>query len=189
MQMEICAWLFFLKTIYFRSLIETLNMSSESKNLSAYSADEIPSAKGLRIAIACAEWNSEITSGLLKGCMDTLLKHGSDEKNISISKVPGSFELTFACSRLVGTKKFDAVIALGCIIEGETRHFEFIANAVANGITQLNLIGKTPVIFGVLTPSSQQQAIDRTGGKLGNKGVEAAVTALKMTSIFRKKKK
>ncbi len=163
-------------------------MSSKKKNLSAYNPDEIPSGKKFRFAIACAEWNSEITNGLLQGCLETLKKHGVAEKNISVVHVPGSFELSYACNQLAAAKKFDAVIAIGCIIEGETRHFEFIANAVANGITQLNISQDTPVIFGVLTPSSQQQAIDRTGGKYGNKGVEAAITALKMISQFKKKK-
>ncbi len=158
-------------------------MSSELKNLSAYNAEEIPSAKGFRFAIVRAEWNSEITNPLADGCVKTLVKHGAKEADIKLLHVPGSFELTFACSELANTKSFDAIIAIGCIIEGETRHFEFIANAIANGITQLNLKQSIPVIFGVLTPASQQQAIDRAGGKFGNKGVEAAVTALKMISV------
>lgn len=158
-------------------------MSSELKNLSAYNAEEIPSAKGYRFAIVRAEWNSEITNPLLDGCVKTLVKHGAKETDIKVLQVPGSFELSFACSELANTKNFDAIIAIGCIIEGETRHFEFIANAIANGITQLNLQQSIPVIFGVLTPASQQQAIERAGGKFGNKGIEAAVTALKMIAV------
>ena len=166
-------------------------MASELKNLSDYNPDEIPSAKGFRFAIVRSEWNSEITNPLCDGCLKTLVKHGAKESNIKVFHVPGSFELTFACSELVKTKNFDAIIAIGCIIEGETRHFEFIAAAVANGITQLNTLRTVPVIFGVLTPASQQQAIDRAGGKFGNKGVEAAVTAIKMIALkgrIRKKK-
>ncbi|GDX51419.1 6,7-dimethyl-8-ribityllumazine synthase [Bacteroidota bacterium] len=166
-------------------------MASELKNLSEYNSDEIPSAKGFRFAIVHSEWNSEITNPLCDGCIKTLIKHGAKETSIKLFHVPGSFELTFACSELVKTKNYDAVIAIGCIIEGETRHFEFIAAAVANGITQLNALRTIPVIFGVLTPASQQQAIDRAGGKYGNKGVEAAVTAIKMIALkgrIRKKK-
>ncbi len=158
-------------------------MASELKNLSDYKADEISSAKGFRFAIVRSEWNSEITTPLTDGCIKTLVKHGAKESNINLLHVPGSFELTFACSELAKSKNYHAIIAIGCIIEGETRHFEFIASAVANGITQLNTLYNTPVIFGVLTPASQQQAIDRAGGKFGNKGVEAAVTAIKMIAL------
>ena len=120
-------------------------MSSELKNLSAYNAEEIPSAKGFRFAIVRAEWNSEITNPLLDGCVKTLVKHGAKETDIKVLQVPGSFELSFACSELAYTKNFDAIIAIGCIIEGETRHFEFIANAIANGITKFN--GIMQVLF------------------------------------------
>lgn len=166
-------------------------MVSDLKNLSAYNPLEIPSAKGFRFAIVCSEWNNEITNQLTVGCIKTLEKHGAKNSNIKVFHVPGSFELTFACSELVKSKNFDAIIAIGCIIEGETRHFEFIAAAVANGITQLNALRSVPVIFGVLTPANQQQAIDRAGGKFGNKGVEAAITAIKMIALkmsIRKKK-
>ena len=158
-------------------------MSSALKNLSDYNADEIPSAKEFRFAIVRAEWNSEITNPLADGCMKTLLKHGAKESNIKLLHVPGSFELCFACSELANTKNFDAIIAIGCIIEGETRHFEFIANAIANGIAQLNIQQSIPIIFGVLTTATQLQAIERAGGKSGNKGIEGAVTALKMIAL------
>ncbi len=158
-------------------------MATELKNLSRYNPDEIISAKNYRFAIVYAQWNMEITQPLYEGCLHTLLKHEAIESNIDLYQVPGSFELTFACSELTKTKNYDAVIAIGCIIEGETRHFEFIADAVANGIAQLNSTQSIPVIFAVLTPSSQQQGIDRAGGKHGNKGVEAAITALKMIAF------
>ncbi|MDA3821635.1 MAG: 6,7-dimethyl-8-ribityllumazine synthase, partial [Bacteroidales bacterium] len=130
-----------------------------------------------------SEWNEEVTAALTEGAVNTLKKHGCDEKNIVIMPVPGSFELTFG-SRLIAEKNdLDAVIALGCVIQGETRHFDFICSSVSHGITELNLEFDIPFIFGVLTTDTQQQALDRAGGKHGNKGDEAAVTAIKMVSL------
>ena len=139
----------------------------------------------MRIGIVVAEWNIAITGALRDGAIKTLKKNGVPEKNIVITYVPGSFELTLGAQLLCGNKKIDAVIALGCVIQGETRHFDFICDAVANGITNLNIKYNKPVIFGVLTPNTLKQAQDRAGGKHGNKGDEAAVTALKMLALMR----
>ena len=139
--------------------------------------------KDARVGIIVSEWNRDITDKLLEGCEQTLKKSGAKKKNIMQVNVPGSFELPSAAKILVEHKKLDAVICLGCIIQGETRHFEFISNAVANGIAQLNINQYTPVIFGVLTTDSIEQAMNRAGGNHGNKGVEAAVTAIRMVTL------
>lgn len=158
-------------------------MSSSLKNLSSYNKDEIPSGEKGIFGIVVSEWNKEITDNLLQGAVETLLEHGVDEKDIYVRHVPGSFELPFGASTLLEKKKFDAVICLGCVIQGETRHFEFISQAVAQGIMKVSLSEGIPVIFGVLTTDTLQQAKDRSGGALGNKGTEAAVTALKMAAL------
>ena len=158
-------------------------MSSKNKNLSESEGDSIPNGANYTVAIVVSEWNSTITNALRDAAIKTLLDNGVKENNILISYVPGSFELTlgaqFACEHI----NTNAVICLGCVIQGETRHFDFICNAVANGITNVSLKFNKPVIFGVLTPDTMQQAEDRAGGKHGNKGVEAAVTALKMMAF------
>ena len=158
-------------------------MSSSLKNLSSYNKDEIPSGEKGIFGIVVSEWNKEITDNLLQGAVETLLEHGVDEKDIYVRHVPGSFELPFGASTLLEKKKFDAVICLGCVIQGETRHFEFISQAVAHGIMKVSLSEGIPVIFGVLTTDTLQQAKDRSGGALGNKGTDAAVTALKMAAL------
>ena len=158
-------------------------MSSSLKNHSSYNKDEIPSGEKGIFGIVVSEWNKEITDNLLQGAVETLLEHGVDEKDIYVRHVPGSFELPFGASTLLEKKKFDAVICLGCVIQGETRHFEFISQAVAHGIMKVSLSEGIPVIFGVLTTDTLQQAKDRSGGALGNKGTEAAVTALKMAAL------
>ena len=158
-------------------------MSSSLKNLSSYNKDEIPSGEKGIFGIVVSEWNKEITDNLLQGAVETLLEHGVDEKDIYVRYVPGSFELPFGASTLLEKKKFDAVICLGCVIQGETRHFEFISQAVAHGIMKVSLSERITVIFGVLTTDTLQQAKDRSGGALGNKGTEAAVTALKMAAL------
>ncbi len=137
----------------------------------------------MRFALIVSEWNDEITFALRDGALKTLTKYGAKEKNISVHYVPGSFELTAGAKWLADSKKFDAVICLGCVIQGETRHFDFICNAVAKGVTDLNITYNIPFIFGVLTPENMQQAKARAGGKHGNKGVEAAVTAIKMVAL------
>ena len=158
-------------------------MSSKNKNLSQHDFSQTPSAKKMHFGIVVSEWNSEITEALYKGAHDTLVKYGAKEINITRINVPGSFELTLGAQKLVSQNNIDAVICLGCVIQGETKHFDFICDAVANGIMQLNVIYAKPVIFGVLTTNDLQQAKERAGGKHGNKGVEAAVTAIKMAAL------
>src|SRR5665213_2171973 len=158
-------------------------MASKLKNLSKTEGSKVPSAKKMKFAIVYAEWNSKVTNALKDGALKTLLKQGADKKNIFIHAVPGSFELTLGAQYMAAHTKADAIICLGCVIQGETRHFDFICDAVANGITQLNIKYNKPFIFGVLTTDNQKQAVDRAGGKHGNKGDEAAVTAIKMLHL------
>lgn len=137
-----------------------------------------------RIAIVTASWNEEITGALYQSCYATLIKHGLKKDSIISKSVPGSFELTLGAQKMAELKEVDAVICLGCVIQGETPHFDYICQAVAYGITELNLKFNKPVVFGILTTLNQQQALDRAGGKFGNKGEEAAVTALEMLVNF-----
>lgn len=166
-------------------------MSTAAKNLSLFDKTTIPDASTLRIGIVVAEWNPEITEALYEGAFFALTSCGAVKENISRLNVPGSFELTSGAKFLVENEKTDAVICLGCVIQGETRHFEFICNAVAQGLTMLGIKYSIPFIFGVLTTENQEQAKERAGGKHGNKGVEAAITAIKMATLknqFRKGK-
>lgn len=158
-------------------------MSTQLKNLSDFSGTEIPSATAYRFGIVVAEWNPEITHALYQGAYQSLVNNGALPENIFTYAVPGSFELTSGADILLKNSKLDAVICLGCVIQGETRHFDFICNAVANGLSNVAIKYSKPVIFGVLTTDNQQQAIDRSGGKHGNKGDEAAVTAIKMANL------
>ena len=158
-------------------------MSSVNKNLSEVEGTAIPDAKPFKFGIVYSEWNYEITHALKKGAVKTLLQNGASEENIFVKQVPGSFELTLGAQYFAEFTNVDAIICLGCVIQGETRHFDFICDAVAKGITDLNIKYNKPVIFGVLTPDNQQQALDRAGGKHGNKGDEAAVTAIKMLAL------
>ncbi len=158
-------------------------MSSGTKNLSEFEGSDIPNGDGMRIGIVVAEWNSSITGKLFDGAVRTLVKNGVNKKDIITTTVPGCFELTVGSQFLCEDKSIDAVIALGCVLQGETRHFDFICDAVAHGITNVSLKYNKSVIFGVLTPTTMQQAEDRAGGKLGNKGDEAAVTAMKMIAL------
>ena len=135
----------------------------------------------LKIACVVSEWHNEITEKLFNGAKNILIKNGVKEKNISKINVPGSFELIFACKKLI-KKDFDAVIAIGCIIQGETRHFEFVSNAVLNGIKDLNILSEIPIILCVSTDNNISQSIDRSGGKY-NKGEDSAITALKMITF------
>lgn len=157
-------------------------MSSKDKNLSSPLALTIDGSK-FHIGIVVSEWNSVITSALHLACIETLKACGVISENIKSISVPGSYELPLGAKMLAGSEKLDAVICLGCVIKGETKHDEYISNAVANGLMQLSLVSGKPVIFGVLTPNDMQQAIDRAGGVHGNKGVEAAQTALQMIEI------
>ena len=158
-------------------------MATSLKNLSDYNPDTIPSGEGLRFGVVLAEWNIEVTGALLRGCIDTLQRYGVKEEDIHIEYVPGSFELPLGAQLIAESKDPDAVICLGCVIQGETRHFDFICQGVTHGITELNLKYQKPFIFGVLTTDNLQQAKDRSGGIHGNKGDEAAVTALKMVHL------
>lgn len=158
-------------------------MSSAQKNLSDFSHMQVPDAKPYSFGIVVAEWNSEITGALLQGAIEGLQKYGAKESNIEVFPVPGSFELSAGAMLLAESGKYDAVITLGCVIQGETRHFDFICNAVANGVTEVSLKTGVPAIFGVLTTDNLEQAKDRSGGKHGNKGEEAAVTAIKMAEL------
>lgn len=158
-------------------------MASALKNLSSYNVETVPSAKGMRFAIVVSEWNTEITEALYDGAKETLLKFGTPESDIVRRNVPGSFELTLGAQLMAERNEFDAVICIGVVIQGETKHFDFICDAVAKGITDLNVKYNLPVIFGVLTPNTMQQALDRAGGVHGNKGDEAAITAIKMAAL------
>lgn len=157
-------------------------------NLSDYDINSVPTAVGMRVGIVVSEWNNEITEALFTGAYNVLLKHGVKKEDIIKDYVPGTFELTFGGKIIAENNNLDAVIVLGCVIQGETRHFDFICQGVATGITDLNLKLDIPVIFGVLTTDNKQQALDRAGGKLGNKGDEAAVTAVKMHAFKRRQK-
>jgi 6,7-dimethyl-8-ribityllumazine synthase len=158
-------------------------MATHLKNLSDFSETEIPSAAPYQFGIVVAEWNAGITNALYQGAYESLLEHGALAQNIFTYQVPGSFELTSGADILLKNSKLDAVICLGCVIQGETRHFDFICNAVANGLSNVAIKYSKPVIFGVLTTDNQQQAVDRAGGKHGNKGIEGAVTAIKMAYL------
>ena len=152
-------------------------------NLSYYDKTTIPNAKNLRFGIVVSEWNENITEGLFNGAKETLLENGVTDNNIIRWNVPGSFELVFGCKKMLQTQKVDAVIAIGTVIQGETKHFNFVCDAVSQGIKDLNLQFDTPTIFCVLTDNTMQQSIDRSGGKLGNKGVECAIACLKMIDL------
>ncbi|MBS1652613.1 MAG: 6,7-dimethyl-8-ribityllumazine synthase [Bacteroidetes bacterium] len=164
-------------------------MSSVQNNLSEVKGSKIPKNKNIKICIVWAEWNTEITSALKKGAIDFLKANGLSSANIKEYSVPGAFELVAASRQICYSKKFNAVISIGCVIRGGTPHFEYICQAVSIGLSQLNTQQNTPIIFGVLTTDNLQQAIDRAGGVHGNKGVEAAITALKMIDFNKKLKK
>lgn len=155
-------------------------MATALKSLSTHSSKNIQDISGRKFAIVVSEWNEEVTEALFSGAYQTLVDHGAKKENIIRKNVPGSFELTLGAQWCAQDESIDAVLCLGCVIQGETRHFDFICDAVAHGITQVGLKYNKPVIFGVLTPNTQKQAMDRAGGKHGNKGDEAAITAIKM---------
>lgn len=156
-----------------------------TSNLSAYDPDSVPDAGKMRFGIVVSDWNREVTWLLLDGAVNTLKQHGTTDKNIIVKHVPGSFELTLGAQFLAEYDDMDAIICLGCVIRGETPHFDYICQGVTYGITQLNMEYNIPFIFGVLTTNTQQQAVDRAGGIHGNKGDEAAVTAIKMAALQR----
>jgi 6,7-dimethyl-8-ribityllumazine synthase len=159
-------------------------MSSAEKNLSTYSGINLSTAMADKhIAVIVSEWNTEVTEALYEGAYRTLVENGVKKEHIIKKYVPGSFELTIAAQKMAAQKTIDAVICLGCVIRGETSHFDFICQAVAQGITDVSLKYDKPVVFGVLTTENKQQAFDRAGGKHGNKGDEAAITAVKMINF------
>ncbi|WP_437396743.1 6,7-dimethyl-8-ribityllumazine synthase [Flagellimonas lutimaris] len=158
-------------------------MATENKNLSVYDKSKIPNAKNLRFGIVVSEWNGEITEALSEGAEDALLDCGALPENVIRWNVPGSFELTFGCKKMIQTEKVDAIVAIGSVIRGETSHFDFVCSATAQGIKDLNIAYDVPVIFCVLTDNNLQQAKDRSGGKHGNKGTEAAIAAIQMAVL------
>jgi len=164
-------------------------MATNQKNLSDYDIKLISTAENIKFGIVVSDWHHEITDALYKGTYKTLIKYGVKEKNIIKKNVPGSFELSLAARFFAEYTDIDAIICLGCIIQGETRHFDFICQGVTHGITGLNMSYNIPFIFGVLTTNTLKQAWERTGGKHGNKGVEAAITAIKMVALQREMKK
>ena len=155
-------------------------MSSALHNLSDYDIHSVPDATGLRVGIVVSEWNEKITGALLEGACQTLLKHGVREESINIKTVPGSFELIYGAARFVSSGLVDVVIAIGCVIRGDTPHFDYICQGVTQGLSDLNREGNIPFIYGLLTCNTLEQAEQRSGGMLGNKGDECAVTAIKM---------
>ena len=159
-------------------------MATENKNLSQYDKNIIPNAESLRFGIITSQWNEQITYGMRNGAIETLKDCGAIDDNILLWEVPGSFELVHAAKQMLDTNEVDAIIVIGCVIQGETRHFDFVCQGVTQGIAQLNAEqSKVPIIFCVLTDNTFQQSLDRSGGKLGNKGVEAAITAIKMAVL------
>lgn len=160
-------------------------MATENKNLSNYDKNTIPNAKDFRFGIVVSEWNDEITNGLFDGAKAALLDCGALPENIVRWNVPGSFELIFGSKKMIETQDVDCVIAIGCVIKGETMHFEFVCEGVTQGIKDLNINYDVPTIFCLLTDNSMQQSIDRSGGKHGNKGTEAAIAAIKMVDLNR----
>lgn len=158
-------------------------MATAGTNLSEFNPEDLPNANGMRFACVVSEWNDEITSALYEGAKSTLMACGAAGHDITHVKVPGAVEITFAAKRLCASEKYDAIIAIGNVIQGETRHFDFVCNSVTQGITELNLRYNTPVIFCVLTDNNIEQSRARSGGIHGNKGTEAAVAALKMAGL------
>jgi 6,7-dimethyl-8-ribityllumazine synthase len=163
-------------------------MATANQNLSDYDKATIPNAKDFRFGIVVSEWNTKITEGLWQGAFDALIDCGAQKENIVRWNVPGTLELTYGAARMsksiyADSGMLDAIIVIGCVIQGETRHFDFVCEGVTQGIKDLNLKGDIPVIFCVLTDNNLQQSIERSGGKHGNKGTEAAITAIKMAEL------
>lgn len=159
-------------------------MATASKNLSSYNPDEIPNAKDFKFGLVVSEWNDNITENLFQGAFDTFLQNGVIKENIVRWNVPGSFELVYGAKKLAESfDMLDAIIVLGSVIQGDTKHFDFVCQGVTQGIVELNINQDIPVIFCVLTDHNINQAIDRSGGKHGNKGTEAAIAAIKMAQL------
>ncbi len=164
-------------------------MATKYHNLSEYDFQSVPDASGMKFGIVVSEWNYNITGALLRGAVETLQKHGAKEEDILVRTVPGSFELTFGAAQFIKQTDVDAVIALGCVVRGDTPHFDYVCQGATQGIAQLNATGDVPVIYGLITTNDMQQAEDRAGGRLGNKGDECAVTAIKMVDFACRLKK
>ena len=158
-------------------------MATALHNLSDYDINSVPDASNMNFGIVVSEWNPEITGALLDGAVKTLEKHGTLPENIHVKTVPGSYELIYGAHQMTLNGGYDAIIILGCVIKGETPHFDYICQGVTNGIARLNATSETPVVFGLLTTNDLQQAKDRSGGILGNKGDECAVVAIKMAKF------
>ena len=157
-------------------------MATTNNNLSDFNKESLPDSSNMKIGIVVSQWNNKITDGLYNGAFTTLIESGVSKNNIEKIEVPGSFELIFG-AKLLSRKDVDAIICLGSVIQGETKHFDYVCQAVSNGIKDLNISLNIPVIFGVLTDNTMEQAVNRSGGKHGNKGVEAAVTAINMVHL------
>ena len=158
-------------------------MATAFHNLSDYDFNSVPDASDMRFGIVVSEWNSNITGALLEGAVNTLKKHGVKDENLLVQTVPGSFELTYGSAQMIKSGKVDAVIAIGCVVRGETPHFDYVCEGTTQGIAHLNATCDVPVIYGLITTNNMEQAFDRAGGKVGNKGSECAATALKMTAL------
>ena len=163
-------------------------MATRNHNLSDYNIDSVPPAQGMKVGIVVSEWNQNITGALLQGALDTLKRHGVSPDDIHVETVPGSFELIYG-SQHMAKSGVDAVIAIGCVIRGDTPHFDYICQGTTQGLAHLNATGNTPIIYGLITTNDMEQALDRCGGRLGNKGDECAVTAIKMIALSRKLRK
>ncbi len=159
-------------------------MATAFHNLSEYETASLAGIHRKRFGIVVSEWNPHITGALLEGAIDTLKKEGALDENIFVKQVPGSFELIYGATQMIQKYDCDAVIVLGCVVRGDTPHFDYVCQGVTQGIAQLNAIGKVPVIYGLVTTNDMAQAEDRAGGKLGNKGIEGAITAVKMLKEF-----
>jgi 6,7-dimethyl-8-ribityllumazine synthase len=157
-------------------------MATSLKNLSVVEG-KVPSAKGMKFAVVVSVWNSGVTESLAKGAIDALCEYGANEEDIIVKSVPGAFELTLGAQLMAENTSVDAIICLGCVIRGETSHFDYICQSVTQGITQLNMAYNMPFIFGLLTTENMEQAEARAGGIHGNKGTEAAVTAIRMVVL------
>lgn len=160
-------------------------MATEGKNLSAYEKSSVPSGKYMTIGVVVSEWNEEITNGLLEGATQTLLENGVTPENLIVKWVPGSFELPLGAQYLFEEIDVDGIVCLGSVVQGETKHFDFVCEGTTKGVMDVSLKYNKPVIFGLLTDNTFQQGLDRSGGKHGNKGVECAVACLKMIALKR----
>ncbi|MBS3739144.1 MAG: 6,7-dimethyl-8-ribityllumazine synthase [Psychroflexus sp.] len=159
-------------------------MATAGNNLSEYDAENVPNAKTFKLGLVVSEWNADITQNLFQGAFDAFMSHGAIKENIVRWNVPGSFELIYGAKKMAQSfEMLDVIIVIGSVIEGETKHFDFVCQGVSNGVAQLNVELDIPVVFCVLTDQNKQQSIDRSGGKHGNKGTEAAIAAIKMAQL------